>query len=61
MKSRYHIWIDTYDKVIDMEAKTLAGHANTQVLPLPTISKPTLPRLDILLDYSQTSIKLVDG
>jgi len=43
MKSRYHIWIDTYDKVIDIEAKTLQDMANTQVLRMPTISKPTLP------------------
>jgi len=31
--ARYHIWIDIYDKVIDIEARTLVEMARTQVLP----------------------------
>ncbi|MGB7566781.1 MAG: glutamine synthetase III [Chitinivibrionales bacterium] len=63
MKSRYHIWIDTYDKVIDIEAKTLIDMANTQVLPHAYEFQADVANgLDILLDYSKDkSIKLVDG
>ena len=63
MKSRYHIWIDTYDKVIDIEAKTLMDMANTQVLPHAYEFQADVANgLDILLDYSKDkSIKLVDG
>jgi glutamine synthetase len=63
MKSRYHIWIDTYDKVIDIEAKTLQDMANTQVLPHAYDFQADVANgLDILLDYSQDkTIKLVDG
>ncbi|MBN1653762.1 MAG: glutamine synthetase III [Deltaproteobacteria bacterium] len=31
--ARYHIWVDIYDKMIDIEARTLAEIASTQVLP----------------------------
>ncbi len=63
MKSRYHIWIDTYDKVIDIEAKTLIDMANTQVLPHAYEFQAEVANgLDILLDYSKDkTIKLVDG
>lgn len=33
LKARYHIWIDIYDKVIDIEAKTLIDMVGTQILP----------------------------
>jgi Uncharacterized protein related to glutamine synthetase len=63
MKSRYHIWIDTYDKVIDIEAKTLMDMANTQVLSNAYDFQISVANgLDILLDYSKDkTIKLVDG
>ena len=63
MKSRYHIWIDTYDKIIDIEAKTLLDIANTQVLSNAYDFQISVANgLDILLDYSQDkSISLVDG
>jgi glutamine synthetase len=63
MKSRYHIWIDTYDKVIDIEAKTLLDMANTQVLPHAYEFQIDVANgLDILLDYCKDkSIRLVDG
>ena len=63
MKSRYHIWIDTYDKIIDIEAKTLLDIANTQVLSNAYDFQISVANgLDILLDYSQDkSIKLVEG
>jgi len=63
MTSRYHIWIDTYDKVIDIEAKTLKEMVNTLVLPQAYEYQITLANsLDILLDYSQDkNIKLADG
>lgn len=63
MTSRYHIWVDTYDKIIDIEAKTLLELVNTQVLPPAYEFQITVANsLDILLDYSQDkNIKLVDG
>ena len=63
MASRYHIWIDTYDKIIDIEAKTLRDMVNTQVLANAYEFQITVANsLDILLDYSQDkNIKLVDG
>lgn len=33
LSARYHIWIDIYDKVIDIEGKTMCEMINTQVLP----------------------------
>jgi glutamine synthetase len=33
LKARYHIWLETYEKLIDIEAKTLREIVNTQVLP----------------------------
>ena len=33
LKARYHIWLEMYEKVINIEAKTLAEIANTLVLP----------------------------
>ena len=63
MESRYHIWVDTYDKIIDIEVKTLTDTVNTQVLPQAYEFQITVANsLDILLDYSQDkNIKLVDG
>jgi glutamine synthetase len=63
MEARYHIWVETYNKVIDIEAKTLRQMVNTQVLPQSYEFQITVANsLDILLDYSQDKhIKLVDG
>jgi glutamine synthetase len=33
LKARYHIWLETYEKVIDIEAKTLLDMVKTSVLP----------------------------
>jgi glutamine synthetase len=33
LAARYHIWLETYEKVITIEAKTLAEMVNTMVLP----------------------------
>jgi glutamine synthetase len=33
LTSRYNIWLETYEKVIDIEARTLAEMVKTQVLP----------------------------
>jgi glutamine synthetase len=33
LEARYHIWLDIYDKVIDIEAKTMVEMISTQVLP----------------------------
>jgi glutamine synthetase len=33
LKARYHIWLETYEKILDIEAKTLADMAKTIVLP----------------------------
>jgi glutamine synthetase len=63
MQARYHIWVDMYDKIIDIEAKTLREMINTQVLPHAYEFQITVANsLDILLDYSQDkNIKLADG
>ncbi len=63
MESRYHIWVETYNKVIDIEAKTLRQMVNTQVLPPAYDFQVAIANgLDILLDYSQDkNIKLVEG
>jgi glutamine synthetase len=34
LTARYHIWLETYEKLIDIEVKTLADMAKTMVLPL---------------------------
>ena len=34
LKARYHIWLEMYEKMIDIEAKTLADIAKTMVLPI---------------------------
>ncbi len=63
MEARYHIWVDTYDKIIDIEAKTLREMVNTQVLPQAYEFQVAVSNsLDILLDYSKDkNIKIVDG
>jgi glutamine synthetase len=63
MEARYHIWVETYNKILDIEAKTLGQIVNTQVLPQAYEFQITVANsLDILLDYSQDkNIKLVDG
>jgi glutamine synthetase len=33
LKARYHIWIEMYNKILDIEAKTLVDIVKTQVLP----------------------------
>jgi glutamine synthetase len=33
LKARYHIWLETYERLIDIEAKALRDIVNTQVLP----------------------------
>jgi glutamine synthetase len=33
LKARYHIWLETYERLIDIEAKTLRDIVNTEVLP----------------------------
>ena len=56
-KARYHIWIDLYDKIIDIEAKTLLEMVNTQILP-PAYEFQTnvASGLDVLLDYVENEI-----
>jgi glutamine synthetase len=63
MAARYHIWVDTYDKIIDIEAKTLLDMVNTQVLSNAYDFQISVANgLDILMDYSQDkNMKLVDG
>jgi glutamine synthetase len=63
MEARYHIWVETYNKFIDIEAKTLRNMVNTQVLPPAYDFQVNVANsLDILLDYSQDkNMKLADG
>jgi len=62
-KSRYHIWIDLYNKIIDIEAKTLLEMVNTEVLPPAYDFQVNVANgLDVLLDYTENSVvKLVEG
>jgi len=62
-KSRYHIWIDLYNKIIDIEAKTLLEMVNTEVLPPAYDFQVSVANgLDVLLDYTENAVvKLVEG
>jgi len=63
MVARYHIWIELYAKVLEIEARTLTEMVNTQVLP-PSYSfqNEVAASLDMLIDYADDkSIKLPAG
>jgi glutamine synthetase len=63
MNSRYHIWIETYNKILDIEARTLKDMVSTQVLPTGyDFQMEVANGLDLLIDYTQDkTIKLPDG
>ena len=63
LQARYTIWLETYEKVIDIEAKALKEIVSTQVLP-PAYEYQTdlASGLELLKDLSDTNtVKFVDG
>jgi glutamine synthetase len=63
MVARYHIWIETYAKVLEIEARTLAEMTNTQVIPPAyTFQSDVANALDMLMDYSgDKTVKMPEG
>jgi glutamine synthetase len=63
MVARYHIWIETYQKMLDIEARTLLEMVNTQVLPPAYAFQGEVANsLDMLMDYSgDKTIGLPEG
>jgi glutamine synthetase len=63
LKARYHIWLEMYEKIIDIEAKTLADIAKTMVLPIAYDFQGNmagdLESLNALAD--DKALKFVDG
>jgi glutamine synthetase len=63
MTSRYHIWIEMYQKIIEIEARTLAEMVTTQVLPPAyAFQSEVANSLDMLIDFAEDkTINLPDG
>jgi glutamine synthetase len=63
MVARYHIWTEMYQKVLEIEARTLAEMVNTQVLPPAyTFQAEVAGSLDMLMDYAEDkTIKMPEG
>jgi len=61
--ARYHIWIELYEKVLGIEAKTLSDMVSTQVLPPAYGFQSEIANsLDMLMDYAEDkTIGLPDG
>jgi glutamine synthetase len=63
LQARYTIWLETYEKVIDIEAKALKEIVSTQVLP-PAYEYQTdlAGGFELLKDLADTNtVKFVDG
>lgn len=63
LQARYTIWLDMYEKILDIEARTLSEIVKTQVLPSAYEYQVDLASgLDILKDISDTNtVKFIDG
>lgn len=63
LTARYHIWLETYEKLIDIEAKTLADIAKTMVLPIAYEYQDTMGKglENMGKIVAGKSAKLVDG
>lgn len=54
LKARYNIWLELYEKVIDIEARTLKEIVNTQILPAAYEYQSSVASgLDTLIDLSK--------
>jgi glutamine synthetase len=54
LQARYNIWLELYEKVIDIEAKTLSEIVNTQILPEAYEYQSDIASgLDTLIDLSK--------
>jgi glutamine synthetase len=63
MNARYHIWTELYEKILDIEARTLSDMVTTQVLPPAYLFRSDMANaLDMLIDYNEDkSIRMPDG
>lgn len=63
LQSRYTVWLEIYEKVMEIEARTLAEMVNTQILPQAYEYQSDLAGgLEILKDLIDSgTLKLVDG
>ncbi len=63
LTARYNIWLDIYEKVLDIEARTLAEMVGTQILPNAySYQSDVASGLEILRDLSDdNTIKMVEG
>lgn len=63
LQARYNIWLEIYEKVIDIEAKALAEMVNTQVLPAAMEYQTEIASgFELLKDLSDSkSISIIDG
>ena len=63
MVARYHIWIEMYAKILEIEARTLAEMVSTQVIPPAyTFQSDVANALDMLMDYSEDkTVKMPEG
>ena len=63
MTARYHIWTEMYQKILEIEARTLAEMVKTQVLPPAyTFQGDVANLLDMLIDYAEDkSITMPEG
>ncbi len=61
--ARYHIWLETYEKIINIEAKTLADIVNTMVIPQAYEFQNELASglLDMEKVCAGKSVKVCDG
>ncbi|MGA2507073.1 MAG: glutamine synthetase III [Chitinispirillaceae bacterium] len=63
LTARYHIWLETYEKIINIEAKTLADIVNTMVIPQAYEFQNELASglLDMEKVCAGKSVKVCDG
>jgi glutamine synthetase len=63
LEARYNIWLEKYEKTIDIEARTLAEIANTQILPCAYGYQSDIASgLEVLRDLSDDmTINMVEG
>lgn len=62
LTARYNIWLDIYEKVLDIEAKTLAEMTQTQILPAGIEYQTTLAEnLALISDLASSEISSVKG
>ncbi|MFW6245397.1 MAG: glutamine synthetase III [Fibrobacterota bacterium] len=63
LTARYNIWLDIYEKILDIEAKTLSESVHTQVLPSAYEYQSDIAgSFELMRDLADdVTIKMVDG